>query len=80
MDDLSTADAGTQVLLGMGIILVLIVLGGLLTATLVGASIAGMVGVGISAYAGLFPLPISIVALVILSTMLLADALGGGLR
>ena len=77
-DGTETADPGTQVLLGMGIIVALIVLGGLLTASLMGASVAGMAGLGVAAFAGFFPLPITIVALIILSTMLVADALGGG--
>ena len=76
-DGIETADPGIKVLLGMGIIMALLVLGGLLTATLVGASIAGMAGLGVAAFAGLFPLPITIVALVILGTMLVADSLGG---
>lgn len=76
-NDTETASPGTKVFFGMIIILALMVLGGLLTATLAGASFAGMAGVGVAAFAGFLPLPISIVTIIILAVILLADAMGG---
>lgn len=77
-DSTSDADQGLQVFLAMGLILFLIIGGGLLTSSLIGASLAGMIGTGVSAFAGWLPLPVTIVALVILITMLVSDAIAGG--